>query len=130
MGKKEPIIIDAAPIPDLIPVLSVLACAAGGDSRIINAGRLRHKESDRLSSTAKLITALGGNVEEMEDGLIIHGTGTLEGGTVDSCNDHRIAMSAGVAASICRKDVTILGAECVSKSYPSFWEDLEEMKTE
>ena len=130
LGMTEPIIIDAAPIPDLIPALSVLACAARGESRIINAERLRHKESDRLHSTAKLITALGGNVEELEDGLVIHGTGRLEGGIVDSYNDHRIAMSAGVAASICRKDVTVLGAECVSKSYPSFWNDLEEMKLE
>ena len=69
-------------------------------------------------------------MEELEDGLVIHGTGRLEGGIVDSYNDHRIAMSAGVAASICRKDVTILGAECVSKSYPFFWNDLEEMKFE
>ena len=130
LDRKEPINIDAAPIPDLIPVLSVLACAARGDSRIINAERLRHKESDRLHSTAQMIAALGGNVDELEDGLVIHGTGSLEGGTVDSCNDHRIAMSAGVAASICRKDVTILGSECVSKSYPSFWNDLEEMKLE
>ena len=129
-GSCKPFIIDAEPIPDLIPVLSVLACGASGDSRIINAGRLRLKESDRLRSTATMITALGGDVDELPDGLVIHGTGSLEGGTVDSWNDHRIAMSAAVAASICRKDVTVLGAECVRKSYPAFWDHLEEMKAE
>ncbi len=128
--RSVPFIIDAEPVPDLIPVLSVLACAAKGDSRIINAGRLRLKESDRLRSTANMITALGGNVDESTDGLVIHGMGNLEGGTVDSCNDHRIAMSAAVAAGICRKEVTVLGAECVRKSYPAFWNHLEEMKTE
>ena len=129
-NSSEPFIIDAEPIPDLIPVLSVLACAAKGDSRIINAGRLRLKESDRLRSTANMIAALGGDVDELEDGLVIYGTGSLEGGTVDSCNDHRIAMSAAVAAGICRKDVTVLGAECVRKSYPAFWDHMEEMRVE
>ena len=124
-GELRPVVIDAAPIPDLIPVLSVLACGAQGDSRIENAARLRMKESDRLQSTAKLINDLGGNAEELPEGLIIHGTGGLRGGTVDPCNDHRIAMSAAVAASMCTEWVTVLDAQCVQKSYHSFWvEDL------
>ena len=81
------------------------------------------KESDRLQTTAKLISDLGGAVDELPDGLVIHGTGGLRGGEVDSCGDHRIAMSAAVAAGLCRESVTISGADCVQKSYPAFWED-------
>jgi 3-phosphoshikimate 1-carboxyvinyltransferase len=124
-GEISPTVIDSAPIPDLIPVLSVLACGAVGDTHIQNAARLRMKESDRLSTTAKLIRDLGGEVEELPDGLIIHGRGALRGGTVDSCNDHRIAMSAAVAACLCSQPVTVRDAQCVQKSYPAFWEDYE-----
>ena len=119
----RPMEIDAAAVPDLVPVLSVLCCGAHGDSRICNAGRLRLKESDRLATTAKLIAALGGEAEEMPDGLLIHGSGKLRGGIADSCNDHRIAMSAAVAACLCCESVTVTGAQCVEKSYPAFWED-------
>ena len=118
-----PLKIDASPIPDLIPVLAVLSCAAEGDTCIYNAARLRLKESDRLSATVKLITDLGGSAEEAEDSLIVHGRGSLYGGLTDSCNDHRIAMSAAVAASVCREEVYITGAECIEKSYPRFWDD-------
>lgn len=129
-GKSLPLIIDASAIPDLIPVVSILACAADGESRIDNAARLRLKESDRLSSTAQMIAALGGTVKELPDGLIIHGTGRLKGGTVDAYGDHRIAMSAAVAAAVCDSPVTVLGAECVNKSYPSFWKHIEELRAE
>ena len=122
-GSCFPLEIDAESIPDLIPVLSVLACAAEGDTRIVHASRLRLKESDRLKSTAQLISSLGGSAEELPDGLVIHGTGRLHGGIVDSCNDHRLAMSAAVAACICTVDVTVRGSECVAKSYPDFWEE-------
>ena len=123
-GELRPVTIDAAPIPDLIPVLSVLACGAVGDTHIENAARLRMKESDRLQSTARMINDLGGHAEELPEGLVIHGTGTLRGGTVDPCNDHRIAMSAAVAACMCTEWVTILDAQCVQKSYHSFWGEL------
>ncbi len=122
-GTCNPLVIDASPIPDLIPVLSVLSCAAEGDTRVVNASRLRMKESDRLHTTALLISSLGGKVEELEDSLIIHGTGRLRGGCADSCNDHRIAMSAAVAACICSEPVEVNGAESVEKSYPGFWDD-------
>ncbi len=122
-GELRPVVIDAAPIPDLIPVLSVLACGAAGETRIINAARLRLKESDRLRSTAKLICDLGGTVDELPDGLVIHGSGALRGGTADTFNDHRIAMSAAVAACLCTESVTVSDTRCVGKSYPAFWED-------
>ena len=121
------ITMDAAAIPDLIPVLSVVAACGAGETRIVNAARLRLKESDRLATTAAMLRALGGSVDELPDGLIIRGT-ALTGGTVDACNDHRIAMAAAVAASRC--SVTVLGSECVSKSYPRFWEDYAAVKGE
>lgn len=116
--------IDASEIPDLVPVLSVLACAAKGETKIYNAARLRIKESDRLRATAELITNLGGEVEELPDGLIVRGGG-LRGGKIDSFNDHRIAMSAAVAACICTESVTICNPECTQKSFPLFWESFQ-----
>ena len=122
--------IDAAPIPDLIPVLSVLASVAEGETKVVNAARLRLKESDRLQTTAQLLTALGAQVEELPEGLVIRGKQRLSGGTVDACGDHRIAMSAAVAACACTDAVTVCGSECVQKSYPEFWNDFAALKEE
>ena len=129
--RKRPLqgsMVDASGIPDLVPVISVLAAGAAGETRIVHAERLRFKESDRLQSTAAMLTSLGGTVSETQDGLIIKGTRTLTGGTVNPVNDHRIAMAAAVAAGICGGEVTIEDAQCVEKSYPAFftdWENLE-----
>ena len=114
--------IDIQDTPDLLPVLSVAAAFAQGKTTFINAARLRLKESDRLASSAAMIENLGGRAEVGEDELTVYGTGLI-GGTVDSCNDHRIAMSAAVAATRCSKPVTILHAEAVKKSYPGFYND-------
>ena len=122
-GELAGITIDAALIPDLVPVLSVVAAGAKGETRIINAARLRLKESDRLKSTADLINGLGGKCEELEDGLVITGNGSLKGGTADTCNDHRIAMAAAVAACISEDKVILTDEKCVAKSYPGFFED-------
>lgn len=127
-GTLNGVAIDAGPIPDLIPVLCVTAAGAVGDTQIFNAGRLRLKESDRLRTTAALLTALGGSVEEQPSGLIVHGTGCLRGGAADAGGDHRIAMSAAVAACLCDRAVTVTGSECVAKSYPDFWDDLASLK--
>ncbi len=108
-------------IPDLVPILSVVAAAKNG-AVFTDIQRLRLKESDRVASTIAMITALGGKVEATENTLTVHGTG-LTGGTVDTQNDHRIAMAAAIAATVCTAPVTILGAECVQKSYPRFWEE-------
>lgn len=126
-GVLRGLTIDAKPIPDLIPVLSVVAALAQGETRIINAGRLRLKESDRLHTTTALLTALGADIEELEDGLIIHGKESLSGGSVDSCGDHRIAMAAATAACGCLGPVQLSGSEAVSKSYPRFWEDFNQL---
>ena len=123
-SKTKGTTIDASECPDIIPVLSVLAAVSEGDTRVINGKRLRIKESDRLNSTATIINALGGNVEELEDGLIIHGVEKLKGGvTLDSYGDHRIAMALGVASAICDEPIVITNSHVVSKSYPNFWED-------
>ena len=120
--------IDIDSTPDLLPVLSIAACAAKGDTIFGNAARLRLKESDRIESTAAMIRALGGSVETEADKLVIHGTGKLSGGTVDAANDHRIVMAASIAASICDAPVIVRGAEAVNKSYPTFFEDLKSVK--
>ena len=117
-GDRE---IDVSGCPDLLPPLAVMAAVRSGTTRFTNAARLRMKESDRLSTTAALLTALGGRAQEGPDFLTVWG-GPLAGGTVDSANDHRIAMAAAIAATACTGPVTIRGAECVQKSYPDFWE--------
>lgn len=125
-GPLTAIEIDAAAIPDLVPVLSVVAAAAKGTTRIYHAERLRIKESDRIRTICAMLQNLGAAVEETADGLLIHGGKSLTGGTVDSANDHRIAMSAAVASVLC--DVAVEGAEAVNKSYPKFWSDLQTLR--
>ena len=113
--------VSAADIPDLVPILAVCAAAKQG-AVFTDIRRLRLKESDRVASVIAMIESLGGRAEADENILTVYGTG-LTGGTVDSINDHRIAMSAAIAATVCTGNVTILGAECVKKSYPAFWEE-------
>lgn len=117
--------VSAADIPDLVPILSVVAAANRG-AVFTDIRRLRLKESDRVASTVAMIQNLGGKAETTDDTLTIFGTG-LTGGTVDSVNDHRIAMAAAIASTVCSTPVTILGAQCVSKSYPRFWEEFSRL---
>lgn len=118
---KDNLTISAADIPDLVPILAVTAAANQG-AVFTDIGRLRLKESDRVASVMDMLRALGGQTEADETTLTVYGTG-LHGGTVDSHNDHRIAMSAAIAATVCDSPVTILGAQCVEKSYPKFFTD-------
>lgn len=124
-GKLKGISIDASMIPDMVPALSVIAAAADGTTNIYNAKRLRIKESDRLKTIRTVIESLGGNIEELEDGLIIKGSKSLKGGVVSSFNDHRIAMMAAVASLVCENKVIIKDADAVNKSYPDFFKHLE-----
>ena len=114
-------VISAKDIPDLIPILSIVA-AAGKGAAFTDIERLRLKESDRVAAILAMLQSLGGHAEATENTLTVHGTG-LRGGIVDSFMDHRIAMAAAIAATVCRESVTISAAECVKKSYPSFWEE-------
>ena len=124
-GLEKKLIIDAADIPDLVPILAVTAACKQG-AVFTNIGRLRLKESDRVASVIGMIEALGGQAQADENTLTVCGTG-LTGGTVDTHNDHRIAMAAAIAATACREDVIILGAQCVEKSYPRFFEEYKKL---
>lgn len=119
--------IDASQIPDLVPILAVIASLSQGTTRIVKAGRLRIKESDRLKAITEGINKLGGEVYEGEDYLIIEGKSMLEGGEVDSFNDHRIAMALAIASLKCKFPVIINNSEAVNKSYPQFYEHFKKL---
>ncbi len=112
-------------IPDLIPILAVVAGAKQG-ATFENIGRLRLKESDRIESVAAMLTSFGIGASAGSDRMEVS-PGTYQGCTIDSGNDHRIAMAAAIASTVATGPVTILGAECVSKSYPDFWSDFEKL---
>ena len=114
--------LDCSDIPDLVPILTVLASFCEGISHITNVARLRIKESDRLEAITDCLNKIGGKVTAFEDRLEIEGVKSLRGGEVEAYNDHRIAMAMAVAATRCEDTLTILGAECVRKSYPDFFE--------
>lgn len=116
-------VIDCAQIPDLVPVLAVLAALTPGKTEFVNAARLRLKESDRISSGCEMLTKLGAEAEEKPEGLVINGKSSLPGGKTDSRGDHRIAMAAAIAALGCTGKVEISNALAVNKSYPAFWRD-------
>lgn len=117
---EQSVTIDAADIPDLVPILAVATGCKRG-ATFTNIRRLRLKESDRVSAIVKMVTALGGKAEATENTLTVRGTG-FTGGTVDSWGDHRIAMAAAIAATVCTLPVTVLGADSVAKSYAAFWD--------
>ena len=122
------ITVDADEIPDLVPIMAVLLAFCKGESRIVNAARLRIKESDRLAATCSELQALGADITEGEDFLIINGVQVLSGNTVYSHNDHRIAMAAAIAACRCEGEVIIDGAlKAVKKSYPEFFRDYKKL---
>lgn len=119
--------LSGAQSPDLVPILSIVACAAHGQTEWVNAERLRLKESDRLEATKACITALGGIAGTTAAGLIIDGIGRLRGGMVDGFNDHRVVMSAAIASLICDDPVQISGWQAVNKSYPNFFDDFRRL---
>lgn len=124
MERDTDVTLDMSGCPDLLPPLAAWAALRPGTTVLANAGRLRMKESDRLHSVTAVLSALGAHVREEPDHLVIQGQEVLPGGVeVDCWGDHRIAMMAAVAATCCREPVTLRGAECVAKSYPTFWED-------
>lgn len=118
-------IVDAADIPDLVPVLAITGGAKNG-IRFTNIRRLRLKESDRVATVCAMLEQLGGRTEATENELIVY-PAQYHGCTIDAAGDHRIAMSAAIAASVASDRVTILGAQCVAKSYPEFWNDYRKL---
>lgn len=123
-SKTRGTIIDASQFPDLVPIIAVLAALSDGTTKIINASRLRLKESDRLKAISTQLNKIGADIIEREDGLEIHGKTNFKGGHVDSFNDHRIAMSLAIASLKCSEPLIISRADCVRKSYPHFWDDM------
>lgn len=119
-GELREIELDASDIPDLVPIIATVASVSRGKSVIYNAGRLRLKESDRIESVCNMLSSLGSDIIPTNDGMIIYGKEDLVGGRVDSCADHRIAMSAAIASTVCKNAVVIDGFEAVNKSYPDF----------
>jgi 3-phosphoshikimate 1-carboxyvinyltransferase len=122
---KENCTIDAKDIPDLVPILAVMAGANKG-ATFENISRLRLKESDRVASVIALLEKLGAKATATENTLTVH-PATYHSCTVDSFGDHRIAMAAAIAATVATGPITLLGAECVCKSYPSFWEEFRKL---
>ena len=118
--------VDLGETPDMLPVLCVLAAAAAGETRFVNAARLRLKESDRIAACENMLRALGIEARSDADSLTVTG-GRISGGTVDSAGDHRIAMAAAVAAVAASGDIIIKGAEAVKKSYPDFFGDFSKL---
>jgi 3-phosphoshikimate 1-carboxyvinyltransferase len=114
--------IDARDIPDLVPILAVAASAAAGTTRILNAGRLRIKESDRLTAMFENLSALGVDIRQLEDALVINGGRPVLGGKADSFSDHRIAMSLSILAGIAKDKIKLTGAQAAAKSYPDFYQ--------
>ncbi len=122
--------VDAKNIPDLVPICAALACYADGESKIFNAQRLRFKESDRLATVHEELSRMGAKISMNEAGLTVKGPCKLHGATINPHNDHRIAMSCTVAALRASGQTVVENAECVRKSYPSFYTDLESIGAE
>ena len=132
-GSLHGTVIGGAVIPTLIdelPVIASMACLAEGETIIRGAGELKVKESNRITVMAENLRAMGADVTETEDGMIIHGGRPLHGAVIDSKKDHRIAMTFAVTALAAEGETEILDADCVNISYPGFYSDLARLKRE
>ena len=116
---------DATNSPDLFPILAVLASFCEGRSSIKGVGRLAAKESNRAESIFSELSAIGANIQIQGDSMLIEGA-ALSGGEIRSYNDHRIAMSAAIAALFIENPVYINEIKCINKSFPTFFEVLKE----
>jgi 3-phosphoshikimate 1-carboxyvinyltransferase len=128
--RLRPIVLGAADVAaaiDEIPALLVLATQAQGVTTIDGAGELRVKESDRIATMAEGLRRMGAVVEERPDGVSVRGPAALQGATVDSHGDHRVAMALAVAGLVASGPTTIEGADCVAVSYPNFFAQLREL---
>ena len=122
----NPFNVDLTDNPDLFPILAILACAATGTSVFTGTDRLLHKESNRLKTVEEMLSVFGVSYSTREDTIEIHGKGQIDGGLINTYNDHRIAMAAAVAACISTNDILLTSPHCIDKSYPKFFSDLEQ----
>jgi 3-phosphoshikimate 1-carboxyvinyltransferase len=114
---------------DEIPVLCLAATQARGRTVIRGAGELRHKESDRVSGIVAGLRAMGARIDAVGDDIVIEGPTALQGSVVDSLGDHRLALTFAVAGLAAEGATTILDADCVAISYPTFFADLERIQS-
>ena len=132
-GQQPTYTFDLSQTPDLVPILAVAAMITPAVTRLTHIGRLRLKESDRIEAVRATLSAIGGDVESDEDMLVIYGGSTsrkhsvLNGGTVDSWGDHRIAMALAIAALFTRDGIVLNHAEAVQKSYPDFFQVFKQL---
>jgi 3-phosphoshikimate 1-carboxyvinyltransferase len=119
--------IDVSQCPDIGPILSILGAVSKGETLIYNANRLRIKETDRLLATNEILSVLGIKTNILGDSYIIYGSETFKKGTIDSYNDHRMAMSTAIAALRADGPIIIERAEAINKSYPDFFDDLQSL---
>jgi 3-phosphoshikimate 1-carboxyvinyltransferase len=112
---------------DEIPLIALAGCVAQGTTIIRDAAELRVKETDRIAAVVEELSKLGAEIEELPDGMVIHGGKTLQGAECSSHYDHRLAMTLGIAALIARGETVIHDAEVVAVSYPAFWQELERL---
>jgi len=129
-GRLQGISVDLADAPDLFPLVAVVGSQAKGMTRIFNAEHVRHKESDRISSTTDFLKRMGAQIEEKEDGCVIRGPARLKGAMVQSLEDHRILMAAAIAGLVAEGETIIDHGECYRISYPNFLDDMAALGAE
>jgi 3-phosphoshikimate 1-carboxyvinyltransferase len=117
---------DLSDCPDIFPIVSCLCSVAKGNSKLTGLSRLKIKESDRLVTMIEGLTKMGIKVSIVNNSLVIEG-GNPRGAIIDSYNDHRVAMSFAILALKAKGVTTIINPECVTKSYPLFWDDLKKL---
>lgn len=122
-GGLRGVAVDMNRMPDAVPSLVAAALFASGPTRITNVAHLRFKESDRLGTLAEELRSLGADITVFDDGLAVN-PGPLHAATLDAHEDHRLAMSFALIG-LRVPGITIVGPECVTKSFPRFWEEME-----
>ena len=120
-GDEVPLAIDE------LPLVALVGCFAEGRTVVSGAGELRHKESDRIAAVVEGLRGIGAEIEALEDGFAVRGTGGLRGGTLDARGDHRMAMLGAVAGLASREGVEVVGMEAAAVSYPRFEADLRSL---
>jgi 3-phosphoshikimate 1-carboxyvinyltransferase len=120
-GDEVPLAIDE------LPLVALLGCFAEGRTVVSGAEELRYKESDRIATVVEGLRAIGAQIEALEDGFEVHGTGGLRGGTLHARGDHRLAMLGAVAGLASREGVEVVGASAAAVSYPGFGADLRSL---
>jgi len=126
-GTLRPMDLDMRDIPDLFPIVAVLLSTAEGKSNLYGAPQLRFKESDRIKATVSMLSVLGADITETDDGCIIRGVNRLNGGTIEHHEDHRILMAAAVASIVCDGEVSMKESNCYEISYPSFLDHMRQL---